>query len=86
MNEPTATDFVLLQKLKEVYTPMQRGIVTMHEVATIKDILEFHNRTPLQIQNLRNMVVMAYEVELLDFDRMSAITHVIDSVIMSTMS
>lgn len=76
---PSDTDFVLLKRLSEVYRPAQRGIISGPEVELIRNYLEIDCRTVIQLRNLRNTVVMMLgPIFNDDWDRMSAITHVID--------
>ena len=78
-NEPSDTDFVLIKRLSEIYHPAQKCIVSGPEMLLIQKYLEFDRRSVLQLRNLRNSVVMLMsEIDNRDFDRMSAITHVID--------
>lgn len=87
----TKTDYHLISDLKSRYTPAQRGIVTAVEVEVILETLEIGFRNNIELQNVRDMLVMMYGrwadsqqqkddasavMELMD--AMSAITHVID--------
>lgn len=87
----TKTDYHLISDLKSRYTPAQRGIVTAAEVEMIRETLEIGSRNNIELQNVRDMLVMMYgrwadsqqqkdnasaTMELMD--AMSAITHVID--------
>lgn len=87
----TKTDYHLISDLKSRYTPAQRGIVTAAEVEMIRETLEIGSRNNIELQNVRDMLVMMYgrwadsqqqkddasaAMELMD--AMSAITHVID--------
>lgn len=89
----TKTDFRAISELHDAYTPAQRGIVSEKEAGTIRRILELESRTPIELCNIRDMVVMLYgdwgdtardggNMERFDMlrDAMSAITCVIDSV------
>lgn len=87
----TKTDYHLISDLKSRYTPAQQGIVTAAEVEVILETLEIGSRNNIELQNVRDMLVMMYGrwtdsqqqkddasavMELMD--AMSAITHVID--------
>lgn len=87
----TKTDYHLISDLKSRYTPAQQGIVTAAEVEVILETLEIGSRNNIELQNVRDMLVMMYGrwtdsqqqkddasavMELTD--AMSAITHVID--------
>lgn len=87
----TKTDYHLISDLKSRYTLAQRGIVTAAEVEVILETLEIGSRNNIELQNVRDMLVMMYGrwadsqqqkddasavMELMD--AMSAITHVID--------
>ncbi len=89
----TKTDFHAIRELHDAYTPAQRGIVNAEEAKTIRRILELESRTPIELCNIRDMVVMLYgdwgdtardggNMERFDMlrDAMSAITCVIDDV------
>lgn len=87
----TKTDFQSIRELKEAYTPAQRGIVNSEEAATIRRVLELESRTPIELCNIRDMVVMFYDKwsdrcaqrsecdkSIQCMDAMSAITCIID--------
>lgn len=89
----TKPDFQEIRELYDKYTPAQRGIVNAEEAKTIRRILELESRTPIELCNIRDMVVMLYgdwgdtareggNMERFDMlrDAMSAITCVIDDV------
>ena len=56
----TKTDFHAIMELKEKYTPKRYGIVYADEAEIIKKVLEIEERTPIELQNIRDMVVMLY--------------------------
>lgn len=56
----TKTDFHAIKELKEVYRPAQRGIVSGTEAEQIKAMLEIKSRNNIELQNVRDMVVMLY--------------------------
>lgn len=56
----TKTDFHAILELKEKYTPKVRGIVSGEEVKTIYEVLEIDKRNNIELQNIRDMVVMIY--------------------------
>ena len=87
----TKTDFHVIKELKEKFTPVQRGIVAADEVKMIREMLELDWRNNIELQNVRDMVVMLYSqwsgsqrqkdnilAAMQMMDAMSAITHVID--------
>ena len=78
----------MLRELLEVYKPKQRGFVSTDEFMLIKDTLCLGEMDVLAMRNLRDFVVLAmtkrydglsFSVD--DWDRMSAITYVIDAQI-----
>lgn len=56
----TKTDFHAIMELKKRYTPTQRGIVNDSEEELITATLELKSRTNIELQNVRDMVVMLY--------------------------
>lgn len=56
----TKTDFHAIKELKEVYRPAQRGIVSGAEAEQIEAVLEIKSRNNIELQNVRDMVVMLY--------------------------
>lgn len=56
----TKTDFHAIQELREKYTPKVRGIVSGEEAKTICEVLEIDKRNNVELQNIRDMVVMIY--------------------------
>lgn len=86
----TKPDFDMINELAVVYRPKTRGIVTDDEAGIIKAVLGIPHRTDVELQNVRNAVVMLYgqkadglrndPVEAMAvMDAMSAITAVIDT-------
>lgn len=88
----TKTDYHAIMELKNSYTPAQHGIVSGAESDKIMAVLEIKSRNDIELQNVRDMVVMLYsrwsermrEKEVGDscvmelMDAMSAICCVID--------
>ena len=82
----TKTDFHAIQELREKYAPKVRGIVSCEEAKAIYEVLEIDKRNNIELQNIRDMVVMKDKkngVQAVDksaeyLDAMSAITCVID--------
>lgn len=74
------TNFHMLRDLLDKYHPEQRGVVTLYEINLIKDTLHVGEMDVLQLRNLRDFTVvhMSRSEKMEDWDRMSAITHVID--------
>ena len=76
------TNFQMLRKLLEVYHPEQYGIMSWSEHQLIHGTLHIGEMDILQLRNLRDFVVLYLgrsDADREDWDRMSAITHVIDS-------
>lgn len=74
------TNHLMLKDLKKEFHPQQRGIITMDEYWLIKETLCLEEMDVLALRNLRDFVVasMGHSDNLEDWDRISAITHVID--------
>lgn len=74
------TNFHMLRDLLKVYHPEQQGIVNLAEINLIKDTLHIGEMDVLQLRNLRDFTVahMSRSEKMEDWDKMSAITHVID--------
>ena len=74
------TNFHMLRELLETYHPEQRGIMNVAEAAIIRETLHVSEMDILQLRNLRDFTVlyMSKSDKMEDWDRMSAITHVID--------
>lgn len=87
--EPSQPDFVLIQELNKVYTPKQFGVLSAEESKLITEKLELRYRSVMSLRNLRNAVVMLVDLReneenydrVMEMDRMSAIVHVIDTVL-----
>ncbi len=75
------TNFQMLRELLEGYHPEQHGIMSWSEHQLIRDTLHVGEMDILQLRNLRDFVVLYLDrdADREDWDRMSAITHVIDS-------
>lgn len=58
----TKTDFHAIQELREKYAPKVRGIVSGEEAKTIYEVLEIDKRNNIELQNIRDMVVMIYGI------------------------
>lgn len=56
----TKTDFHAIQELRKRYTPKTRGVVTDEEAKIIREVLEIGKRNGIELQNVRDMVVMLY--------------------------
>ena len=74
------TNFHMLKDLLEKYHPEQRGLVTLREINLIKDTLHLGKMDELQLRNLRDFTVVyiSKSEKMEDWDKMSAITHIID--------
>lgn len=85
------TNMEMIMELDEVYTPETKRVVNIKEIHLINEKLCLDNMDELQLQNLRDMVVMWYSSKIDSFDdfnlkldimdKLSAITNVIDLVI-----
>lgn len=77
------TNFKMLRDLLEVYHPQTRGIVTAVEIQTITKMLHLNDMDVLQLRNMRDFTVLylSKSETMEDWDRMSAITSVIDTII-----
>lgn len=75
------TNFAMLKELLSEYHPEERGFATEKEVQMIRETLYLNNRTVIDLRNLRDFVVavMGDSDSIEDWDRMSAITHCIDT-------
>ena len=75
------TNFQMLRELLNNYHPEQHGIMSWSEHQLIHDALHIGEMDIIQLRNLRDFVVlyMGKSEDMEDWDRMSAITHVIDS-------
>lgn len=56
----TKTDYHSIMELKEKYTPKQRGFVSKEEAEIIRSVLEIPERNDIELQNIRDMVVILY--------------------------
>ena len=79
------TNFQMLKDLLEVYHPQQRGVVTASEKDNIESILHLNEMNVLQLRNLRDFTVLflSSKEDMESWDKMSAITSVIDNKIFS---
>lgn len=75
------TNFLMLRELLEQYTPAHRGIANRDEIQLIESKLCLKEMDILQLRNLRDFTVLhlGRSEDLVDWDRMSAITYIIDS-------
>lgn len=74
------TNFQMLKELLEKYHPSQRGMLSLHEATLIEETLCIGKMDVLQLRNLRDFTVLhlGRSEKMEDWDRMSAIIHVID--------
>ena len=74
------TNFQMLRELLEKYHPSTRGMLSFSECNLIKEMLHIDEMDILQLRNLRDFTVLhlGRSEKMEDWDRMSAITHVID--------
>ncbi len=77
------TDYHAIMELKRVYAPAVRGIVTADEEQLIRETLEINSRNNIELQNIRDMVVMMYSRwagSPKKADNISSIAKVLDSM------
>lgn len=77
------TDYHAIMELKKVYVPAIRGIVTADEEVLIRKVLEIDARNNIELQNIRDMVVMMYSRwsgSLKRADNISTIVKVMDAM------
>lgn len=74
------TNHVMLKELLETYTPEQQGIVSAGEMILIANTLHLNEMDIIDLRNLRDYTVLklSRSESLVDWDRMSAITYIID--------
>ena len=79
------TNFLMLKDLLKIYHPTARGIVTYVEGELIRNALHLNEMDILALRNLRDFVVahMSRYDDMENWDRMSAITYIIDTQIAS---
>ena len=77
------TNYQMLRDLLEKYHPEQRGVMSRAENVLIKETLHIDEMDILQLRNLRDFTVeyISKSKKMEDWDRMSAITYVIDSAL-----
>lgn len=77
------TNFQMLRELLEKYHPQERGFVSKEEAELIKTTLHLAEMDVLALRNLRDYTVshMSRYDTIEDWDKMSAITYVIDTQI-----
>ena len=77
------TNFQMLKELLEVYVPKERGIVSATESNLIKSTLNLTEMGVLDLRNLRDFTVLYMKdfESIEDWDKLSAITFVIDNMI-----
>ena len=74
------TNFNMLKEFLDKYNPEQRGVVNIKEINLIKDTLHIGKMDVIQLRNLKDFTVlfMSKSNYMKDWDKMSAITHIID--------
>ena len=77
------TNFQMLKELLEKYHPATRGTVSLYEMEMIENTLHLNDMDILSLRNLRDFTVLhlGRSDKMEDWDRMSAITTVIDTKI-----
>lgn len=82
------TNFEMVMELDANFTPKQKHVVSMEEIYKIDEALCLGEMDELGLRNLRDFVVMFYDIKMGDkfdaemHDKMSAITAVIDNRLM----
>lgn len=79
------TNFQMLKELLKVYHPEEKGIISCDESLLIAKTLCLQEMDMLALRNLRDFVVLflSQHDNMENWDRMSAITYVIDMKIIS---
>jgi hypothetical protein len=79
------TNHLMLMDLQKKYKPTQKGIVSGTETELIKQTLCLEEMDILALRNLRDFTVasMSHSDKMEDWDKMSAITYVIDTQILN---
>ena len=81
------TNFEMLRELLEKYHPQNRGIISSDEFELIQKTLHLVEMDILALRNLRDFTVAflcnTEDNTLEDWDRMSAITYMIDTEIIN---
>ena len=77
------TNFQMLKELLKEYHPEEKGIISLYEYNIIKRTLCIEEMNILQLRNLRDFTVahLGHSEKMEDWDRMSAITYIIDTQI-----
>ena len=77
------TNYLMISDLLSVYHPKTRGFVNSDERNLIQDTLHLKEMNLLELRNLRDFTVlyMGRSENIEDWDRMSAITCIIDHCI-----
>jgi hypothetical protein len=70
----------MLKELLKIYHPLERGVTSFAERMLIQEKLHIGEMNVLQLRNLRDFVVLylGKSDDMKDWDRMSAITYIID--------
>lgn len=78
------TNHLMLKELLEKYHPNTAGMLSLEEHNLIRDTLDLEEMDILALRNLRDFTVvsMSHSGKSEDWDRMSAITYVIDEHIL----
>ena len=79
------TNFLMLKDLLKIYHPKEKGIVAHVEGELIRNALHLKEMDILALRNLRDFVVahLSRYDDMENWDRMSAITYIIDTQIVS---
>ena len=90
----TQPDFIYVRKLLKEFHPQERDFINAQEKSLVAKTLLLKSRDVLSLRNLRNFIVAVFtnrmeserysnaDAYLDESDRMSAITHVIDTFIL----
>ena len=81
------TNYLMLKELLKDFKPKQMGISTGEEVNKITEILHLSEMDALQLNNMRDFVVLflgrSNPIDITKMDILSAITGVIDHMLLS---
>lgn len=71
------SNYMMVLEMDEVR--LQRfGFITNEEADLIRELFKIQDRSDVELQNLRDFIVLYYDENIKDINKMSAITAVID--------
>lgn len=80
-NEPSDTDFALIRKLADEFTPSTMGRLAADEKKLVFDTLELGGRNTRELRNLRDMFMMFSNTSTKNIYYINSVTSVIDEAI-----